>query len=35
MTTLNEFLLYARFKGELPSECDDYNPKGEGEEGRR
>ena len=26
MTTLNEFLLYARFKGELPPKRDDYKP---------
>src|SRR5215213_10269705 len=26
MTTLNEFLLYARFKGELPPEWNDYQP---------
>ena len=26
MTTLNEFLLYARFKGELPLEWEDYKP---------
>ena len=26
MTTLNEFLRYARFKGELPSEWDNYKP---------
>jgi hypothetical protein len=30
MTTLNEFLLYARFKGALPSEWEDYNLKVKG-----
>ena len=34
MTNLDEFF-YARFKGELPSEWDDYNLAQEGEEGRR
>ena len=30
MTTLDEFLLYARFKGELPTECEYYNLVEEG-----